>query len=154
MKMDFATKKPASDKCGAFAWLERLEHHLTEINGMLTSKGFVAYRSRCSGTGNVFVSKNTGEAYVDRKHFVTKLCKRAGVKQFNFHGIRGLCATLLAQNNVPMKQIQSVLMHSNMMTTDRYIRRIGGVSDELVRAFETFEKTETACKVVSFQAVS
>lgn len=97
------------------------------------------YKQNCIGTGHVFRSRSTGEAYVDRKHFVTKLCKRAGVKRFNFHGIRGLCATLLARENVPMKQIQGVLMHANMTTTDRYVRRIGGATDILLTAFDSFE---------------
>lgn len=105
------------------------------------------YREKCSGKGYVFRNKNNGEKYESRNQFIRYLCKRAKVKPFNYHGIRGLCATLLAANNVPMKQIQSVLMHSNMTTTDRYVRSIGGVSDELVMAFERFGDGAAACNV-------
>lgn len=111
-----------------------------------------AHKLRGDGRGHVFISRATGEAYKDRKHFITRLCDRAGVKRFNFHGIRGLCASLLAQGGVPMKEIQFVLMHSSMTTTDRYIRRLGHTSDVLAAAFDSFEETKMAAKVVPFTA--
>lgn len=113
----------------------------------------VEHKLRTGGRGHVFRSKNTGEAYHDRKHFVTRLCRRAGVKPFNFHGIRGLCASLLAAGGVPMKDIQQVLLHSSMVTTDRYIRRIGGTSDILAAAFDRFDEQKKAGKVVAFPAL-
>ena len=111
----------------------------------------VNHKMRTGGKGHVFRSRRTGEAYVDRKHFIVRLCERAGVRPFNYHGIRGLCASLLAAGNVPMKDIQHVLMHTSMVTTDRYIRRIGGTSDVLAAAFDSFEKRK-AGKVMSFAA--
>ena len=113
----------------------------------------VDHKIRTGGKGHVFTSKRTGEAYHDRKHFVLRLCERAGVTPFNYHGVRGLCATLLAAGGVPMKDIQQVLLHSSMVTTDRYIRRLGGTSDILAAAFDRFDKaTKTAGKVIPFSA--
>lgn len=110
------------------------------------------HKLKTGPTGHVFKSRSTGEAYKDRRHFVTRLCDRARVKPFNFHGIRGLCASLLAHGGVPMKEIQHVLMHSSMTTTDRYIRRLGQTSDVLAAAFDSFEDTKMAAKVVPFTA--
>lgn len=112
----------------------------------------VAHKLTSGGHGHVFTSPRTGEAYKCRKHFVTRLCQRAGVRRFNFHGIRGLTATLLADGGVPMKEIQHILLHASMTTTDRYIRRIGGTNDMLAAAFDRFEKNKKAGKVVPFSA--
>ena len=112
----------------------------------------VDHKLHTGGHGSVFKSKKTGGAYVCRKHFVMRLCERAGVKPFNYHGIRGLCASLLAAGGVPMKDIQHVLLHSSMVTTDRYIRRIGGTSDILAAAFDRFDEQKKAGKVVPFSA--
>jgi len=111
-----------------------------------------AHKVRTGGRGHVFVSKRTGQPYAHRNKFIHNLCQRAGVKPFNYHGIRGLCASLLAEGGVPMKEIQHVLMHSSMTTTDRYIRRLGGTNDVLGAAFDKFEETRTAGKVIPFPA--
>lgn len=102
-------------------------------------EALVNHKMRTGGHGHVFVSKNTGNAYRCRKHFITWLCERAGVRKFNYHGIRGLCASLLAAEGVPMKEIQHILLHASMTTTDRYIKRIVGTSDILANAFDNFE---------------
>ena len=113
----------------------------------------VEHKLRTGGRGHVFQNPKTGEALKDKKHTFTRLCDKAGVRRFNFHGIRGLCATLLAAGGVPMKEIQHVLLHSSMTTTDRYIRRIGGANDMLAAAFDRFDETERAGKVVPFPAL-
>lgn len=112
----------------------------------------VAHKLASGGHGHVFTSKHTGEPYKCRKHFITRLCLKANVRLFNFHGIRGLTATLLADGGVPMKEIQHVLLHASMTTTDRYIRRIGGTNDMLAAAFDRFEEKKKAGKVVPFPA--
>lgn len=112
----------------------------------------VAHKLASGGQGHVFTSQHTGEAYKCRKHFITRLCHRAGVRRFNFHGIRGLTATLLAGEGMPIKEIQHVLLHASMSTTDRYIRRIGGADDMLAAAFDRFEEKKKAGKVVPFSA--
>lgn len=55
-----------------------------------------------------------------------------------------------------MKEIQHVLMHSSMTTTDRYIyiRRLGQTSDVLAAAFDNFEETKMAAKVIPFAATN
>lgn len=51
-----------------------------------------------------------------------------------------------------MKEIQHILLHSRMTTTDRYIRRIGGTSDVLAAAFDRFDATRKAGRVIPFPA--
>ena len=96
----------------------------------------------------IFVSKTTGEPYVDRKHFIERLCMRAKVKVFGYHGIRGLSATMLAQD-LPIQEIQRILRHANLTTTARYIRSLGVTSDRLS---ETFDKKVAAPKTILFRA--
>ena len=98
----------------------------------------------------VFFSKTTGEPYKERKKLMPALCRRAGVKAFGYHGIRGLTATVLAQDNVPVKEIQKILRHSNINTTDLYIRSLGITSDRLS---SVFDKIEIAPKVTAFRAI-
>ncbi len=91
----------------------------------------------------VFTSKTTGAPYVDRKHFVERLCARASVKKFGYHGIRGLSATLLAQD-LPVQEIQGILRHANLTTTARYVRSLGVTADRLSETFDRFEEKATA----------
>jgi integrase len=53
-----------------------------------------------------------------------RLCKRAGVDRFGFHGIRHLCASILAAKGVPLVDIQDHLRHDHLSTTERYIHKI------------------------------
>ena len=105
----------------------------------------------CSKSEYVFTSKTTGEPYVDRKRFVERLCARAKVKKFGYHGIRGLSATLLAQD-LPVQEIQGILRHANLTTTARYVRSLGVTADRLSETFDRFEEKAAAPKVVAFRA--
>ena len=46
-----------------------------------------------------------------------KTVQRAGLPHFRFHDLRHSCASLLLANDVPMKQIQEWLGHSDISTT-------------------------------------
>jgi integrase len=104
---------------------------------------------RHGGKEYVFVSKTTGEPYGDRKHFVERLCERAGVRPFGYHGIRGLSATLLAQE-IPPQEVQKILRHQNLATTVRYIRSLGITDDRLS---EVYDKTDAAPRAGIIRAV-
>ena len=56
-----------------------------------------------------------------KPHYVTesfpKLLKTNGMRQIRYHDLRHSCASLLLANDVPMKQIQEWLGHSDISTT-------------------------------------
>lgn len=77
-------------------------------------------------TGNekfVFLRRE-GIPYLKRQHWLKLLCVQAKVEQFGFHGIRHLTASLLAENGVPLVEIQNHLRHEHLSTTERYIHRL------------------------------
>ncbi len=79
-------------------------------------------------TPYVFVStsnRHYGKAFTTRRRFMKSLCKRAGVKEFGFHGLRRYVASFLADTHkVSAKTIQRILRHKNLATTERYIHNI------------------------------
>ncbi len=74
----------------------------------------------------VFPCPKTGEPYKARTTWMRRLCDRAGVRRFGLHAIRHLTASILAASGVPTVQIQQVLRHQRISTTDIYIRSLGG----------------------------
>lgn len=73
----------------------------------------------------VFPRPETGEPYLVRTTWMRRLCDRAQVRRFGLHAIRHLTASLLAASGVPTVQIQRVLRHQRISTTDTYIRSLG-----------------------------
>lgn len=72
----------------------------------------------------VFPDPETGDGYKYRIHFMTRACRRAGVRPFGFHGIRHLTASILIKNGVPLPTIQRILRHKNLTTTQRYVHEL------------------------------
>jgi len=64
-----------------------------------------------------------GKPYTFRHQFLRGLCARSGIPAFGFHSLRCYAATRLAQQGVPMTQIQRILGHKNLSTTERYLGR-------------------------------
>jgi integrase len=73
-------------------------------------------------------------AYLYRQHWLRRLCDKAGVKQFGFHGIRHLFASVLAARNVPLVEIQYMLRHDCLTTTQKYIHRLKKENREVLAA--------------------
>ena len=84
-----------------------------------------------SSADNFVFSREGGIQYSCRVHFLKRVCHRAGVKAFGFHAIRHLTASILASSGVPMVQIQAILRHKNLATTERYIRGLESVRESL-----------------------
>ena len=97
----------------------------------------------------VFRDPSTGGPYLYRIQWLRRLCERAGVPRFGLHGLRHLCATILASRGVPLVDIQRHLRHENLTTTQRYIHQLtsnrnaaqalsslGGFASDLPRAKE------------------
>ena len=79
----------------------------------------------------VFSDPGTGLPYIARQQWMGRLCKKAKVRHFGIHAIRHLTASILAQAGVPMKDIQTILRHKNLSTTERYIHRLQSIRPAL-----------------------
>jgi integrase len=54
-----------------------------------------------------------------------KLCEKARVDPFGFHGIRHLAATTLFKKGEPLARIQALLRHKSPKTTEIYLQKLG-----------------------------
>lgn len=94
--------------------------------------------------GNVFMWRSDDGKWLPyqyRQHWLGRLCRRAGVKEFGFHGIRHLFASILASKNVPLVEIQKMLRHGSIQTTARYIHSLQqGESREAIEALPSLKE--------------
>jgi len=72
-----------------------------------------------------------GTLYTKRQRLLDRLCKKCGIQRFSLHGIRHLTASILAREGVPMTQIQAILRHRRLATTEVYISRISPLENVL-----------------------
>ena len=72
-----------------------------------------------------FCKKYYGKPFLHRQHLMMRLCERAKVKPFGFHGIRHLTASILYQKGYSLSVIQTILRHASPNTTARYIHSLG-----------------------------
>lgn len=87
----------------------------------------------------VFPDPKTKEPYAARNRWMNQLCKKAGVLPFGLHGIRHLSASILVSNDVPLIDIQTILRHKSIATTERYLHRLVSVT----KSIEVFDKKAT-----------
>ena len=66
-----------------------------------------------------------GKPFLHRQHLMERLCTKAEVKPFGFHGIRHLTASILYQKGYTLSIIQTILRHASPNTTARYIHSLG-----------------------------
>jgi integrase len=76
-----------------------------------------------------------GMKYLTRSNFLKKLCAKAGVRMFGFHGIRHLSASLMARKDMKLPDIQSILRHTSSLTTAKYLHRLGILKQDLEGVF-------------------
>ncbi len=98
-----------------------------------------------NGHAHVFCTLQGGAlstAYI--RALLPRLAEKAGIeKRVHAHGLRHTGAAELAREGKPMNLIQAQLGHSNLGTTDRYIRHIA--PQELIEAMQRREwNTETS----------
>ena len=108
-----------------------------------------ALRDHSQVKRSMFVfSREDGQPFTTRQHYMKHLCKRAGVTPFGFHGIRHLTASILAKAGVDIPTIQTILRHKSPNTTARYIRSLGFVDNTLA---EVFGEQKTSPRSVNFE---
>lgn len=80
--------------------------------------------------------------YEARVQWLKRLCRKAGVKEFGFHGIRHLFASILASKSVPLVEIQKMLRHGSIQTTARYIHSLQEGSREALEALPKLDENQ------------
>ena len=66
-----------------------------------------------------------GEPHKDYRGFLRRLCDRAQVPRFGYHGLRAFFASVLAdKHKQSSKTIQILLRHANVSTTERYLNKL------------------------------
>jgi len=106
-----------------------LEHDWLPLTDDLYN-ALLDHRQRCTGEW-VFPDPSNGLPYYQRDRWMPIMCAKAGVRNFGFHAIRHLTASILAKGNVSMIDIQAILRHKNLATTERYIQRISALRPAL-----------------------
>lgn len=99
------------------------------------------WENRDKNTSYVFHNPD-GSQYTknQKKDTMKNLCRKAGVKPFGFHSIRHHVASSLADSGeVSLPEIQKILRHKKVSTTDNYIKaldpqlkRTGKILEELL----------------------
>lgn len=97
------------------SWLPMSNELHSELHSM---------KNGSAGNDFVFLDPQTGFRYYQRRHWMKNICRRAGVKHFGMHAIRHMTASILAQAGAPMIEIQTILRHGNLRTTEIYIRKL------------------------------
>lgn len=86
-------------------------------------KGFSKHLSAVTGFW-CFPDPQSGLPYRARQKWLPRLCNLADVRSFGLHAIRHLSASILVANKVALTDVQSVLRHGNLTTTQRYVHRL------------------------------
>ena len=93
----------------------------------LLFKELSEHRRRSDNHEWVFPNPKNNFPYVTRLKWMKRICTAAGVKPFGHHSIRHLTASILIQQKVSLIDIQTILRHKNITTTQRYLHRLEGI---------------------------
>ena len=128
-----------------------LEHDLIPLTSQLATA--LRHHKQVALRSIYVFTRPTGERYVKRDRYMTRMCNVAGVKPFGFHAIRHLSASILGHAKVPLATIQAILRHKNATTTSRYLHSLGVVENVLEDVFsDKLHKPDTRTKVVNLKS--
>ncbi|WP_176761403.1 tyrosine-type recombinase/integrase [Desulforhopalus singaporensis] len=85
-----------------------------------------------------FTREYYGEPFTSRQHLLARLCEKAEVKKFGFHGIRHLAATELYRRGCSVAVIQRILRHTSPNTTEKL-----SIPDDSGRRFHSIPATHS-----------
>ena len=77
-----------------------------------------------------------------------RICKKVGVKHFEFHAIRHLSSTILHGLGYTVREIQPILRHKSPRTTELYLRRLG--LEDVRETLESLPISSKKAEVVEF----
>lgn len=97
------------------------------------------WNNRNKSTPYVFHNEDGSKyTYHQKGHIMEKVCEKAYVKHFGFHAIRHHVASILADSGkTSLSQIQKMLRHKRITTTDNYIKTL---DPELKQVAEVLDK--------------
>lgn len=72
-------------------------------------------------SGYVFVNPKTNKPYTSIKTAFKAAVRRAGLEDLRFHDLRRTVGTWLLTSGVDIRTVQSILAHSDVRTTERYL---------------------------------
>ena len=122
-KREVKTTPPKNGASRIVPMNEKLKSFLWELSQEGTAKGFILPRVNAwmNGTGSIEIKK---------------FQRAAGVKETNFHSIRASFITHLLLRGVNVIKVQIMVGHSDLKTTQRYIRLsgsdLGSATDVLI----------------------
>ena len=137
--VDFAKKQirlyTRKNKKGEWksSWLPVKDDLIAVLKRQRASTGLLGY---------VFMWKNEdGDwlPYLYRQHWMNRLCQKAGVEKFGFHGIRHLFASILAAKGIALVEIQRMLRHESINTTSKYVHTLTPEGREVVDALPSLQ---------------
>ena len=107
-------------------------HELPMSNDLYESLLWLWENRKIKNTPYVFVDDlnpnhpHYGKPFSARQKFMKGICKRAGIRFFGFHSLRRFVASILVDvEKVSLKQVQMVLGHQHISTTERYVKFLG-----------------------------
>ena len=68
------------------------------------------------------------------------LCKKAGVRYFNFHALRHSGFSVMDNSGVPIGSIQRILGHEQRSSTEIHLQSIGESERQAMAVFEEASK--------------
>lgn len=72
-------------------------------------------------SGYVFINPKTNQPFTSIKTAFNGALRRAGITDFHFHDLRRTVGTWLLTSGVDIRTVQSILAHSDVRTTERYL---------------------------------
>lgn len=96
----------------------------------------------------VFMNKRTKKPYDYRDKFMVNLCKTAKVKNFTYHCLRHLGASILSAEGAGLTDIQAILGHQRATTTDNYLQSLKGGTKEAVKILDRISPIENPMRLV------
>ncbi|HHU94025.1 MAG TPA: site-specific integrase [Alcaligenaceae bacterium] len=75
---------------------------------------------RSPGVEHIFFNPDTKKAYVNIYHAWNRVRKAAGIKDVRVHDLRHSPASFLVNQGRPIYEVQKILGHANVRTTERY----------------------------------
>ena len=111
-----------------------------EGDGLITNKSNIALVTKSKDCNSIFIidtkNKIIGNIHSGWQGTIKKIAKRAGItKKISAHSLRRTAATNMYRAGFQVKEIQNVLGHQSLGTTDIYLK---GLEDCANNVFQNF----------------